>query len=155
MNYNDFINKQVINKNNEIGIVLSFDEINIVIKYPSEEKTYSPDVAFKTKFLIFKEDKLKNLIDQELHKKDVETQEKQNQIADFEKKYLIRKKKINETYDKLVQKNRTLLSLFGNDFIYPPLVEFEKKYKYYIDKRARRRKKDLEYLYGYHLSYYN
>lgn len=60
MNYNDFLNKQIINKNNETGVVLSFDKEHIVIKYSADVKMYSSDIAFRTGFLTFKNKNLKN-----------------------------------------------------------------------------------------------
>ena len=35
-------------------------------------------------------------------------------------------------------KNATLQSLFGRDFQYPPLIEFEKKYRCYITRRTNK-----------------
>ena len=49
MNKEQFLNKEIINKNNERGLVVSFDDEHIVIKYENEERTYCPDVAFKNK----------------------------------------------------------------------------------------------------------
>lgn len=34
-------------------------------------------------------------------------------------------------------KNRMLLALFGKDFIYPPMNEFEMKYKHLIDRSTK------------------
>ena len=31
--------KKVVNKNNELGVVLSFDNEHIIVKYPNDEKT--------------------------------------------------------------------------------------------------------------------
>ena len=34
-------------------------------------------------------------------------------------------------------KNRMLFALFGKDFIYPPMNEFEMKYKHLIDRSTK------------------
>ena len=135
MNYSDFLNQQVINKNNETGIVLSFDKEHVVIKYQSSEKVYNSDIAFKSGFLTFTDERLNNLVTQDLVNKEEISQRQEEEIAKNHQSYLLRRKKVNETYLRLCQKNRMLLSLFGTDFIYPPLKEFEKKYKLLINKR--------------------
>ncbi len=137
MNYNLFLNKQIINKNNETGIVLSFDKDHIVIKYPLNTKTYNSDVSFRTGFLSFKNKDLKQLIDQSLFNQNIEAKKKEQEIIEVNKKYFARRKKVNETYKRLCKKNKMLLALFGRDFIYPPLKEFEKKYKYLIDHESK------------------
>ena len=134
MNYNDFLNKQVANKNKQVGVVLSFDNEHIIVKYPNDEKTYHPDIAFKTGFLTFKNKSLKRIIDQDLLDKDIATKKKEEELAENCRKYLIRRNKVNETYKRMYIKNRMLLALFGKDFIYPPMKEFEKKYKHLIDR---------------------
>lgn len=35
-------------------------------------------------------------------------------------------------------KNRMLLALFGKDFIYQPMKDFEKKYRCYITRRSNK-----------------
>jgi len=137
MNYNDFLNKQVVNKNNELGVVLSFDNKYIIVKYPNDEKTYNPDVAFKTGFLAFKNKSLKRLIDQDLLDKDIAAKKKEEELAENHRKYQARRKKVNETYKRMYEKNGMLLALFGEDFVYPPIKEFEKKYKHLIDRSAK------------------
>ena len=49
-----------------------------------------------------------------------------------------RSRKINELYKKISAKNATLQSLFGRDFKYPLLIEFEKKYRCYIIRRSNK-----------------
>lgn len=137
MNYNDFLNKQVVNKYNELGVVLSFDNEHIIVKYPNDEKTYNPDIAFKTGFLAFKNKSLKRLIDQDLLDKDIAAKKKEEELAENHRKHLARRKKVNETYKRMHAKNRMLLTLFGKDFIYPPIKEFEKKYKHLIDRSTK------------------
>ena len=39
--------------------------------------------------------------------------------------------------DRMHAKSRMLLALFGKDLIYPPMKEFEKKYKHLIDRSAK------------------
>lgn len=138
MNYKNFLNKQVVNKNNEVGVVLSFDSDHIVIKYLSDEKTYYPDTAFKSGFLTFKSKRLKQLIDQDLLNKEIANKKKEKELAEKHKKYNTKRTTVNKIYKRLCAKNRILLALFGNDFIYPPLEEFEKKYKELINKNIKR-----------------
>ena len=137
MNYCDFLNKQIINKNGDTGVVLSFDKDHIVVKYPFGEKTYSSEVTFKVGFLTFKNKNLQRLIDQELINQEEATKKKEEEISENHKKYLLKRKRVNLTYARLCKKYNMLLFLFGRDFIYPPLEEFEKKYKHFIDRRIR------------------
>ena len=130
MDYNDFINKEVINKNNEVGIVLSFSKDYVYIKYQSEEKTYNPLLAFRSHYLSFTNKDYQTLIEQYIE----ENESNDNDIKKMKVQYLNRKKKINETYEMLKKKNKILISLFGRDFIYPPKRDFENKYKNIIDE---------------------
>lgn len=141
MDYANFINKEVINKNNEVGIVLMFDDEHIVIKYPSETKTYNPDVAFKTGYITFKNKELKQAISQDVAQKNeiAIRKEKDNQSL------LLKKKIARKTYSMLLRKAKYLQILFGSDFVYPPLEEFENKYKYLIEEK----KKYSEPYFGY------
>lgn len=156
MEYKDFINKKIINKNNEEGVIQSYDKDYIVIKYSNSEKTYSSNIAFSSGFLTIKDDSLMNQVNEnqlqikELNKKKEET------IKETNRKYLLRKKKVNETYKWLLTKSQKLRALFGPDFIYPPLVEFEKKYKYLIEDNKRHGSMEniIARVYGYHTFYY-
>ena len=53
MNNEKFLNQEIINKNNERGLVTFFDDDHIVIKYPNCDKIYCPEIAFKNDFLAF------------------------------------------------------------------------------------------------------
>ena len=128
MDYTLFINKEIINKNNIKGIVISFDKEHIVIRYESDEKTYNPDIAFKSKFLSFVDDSLNTLIEENLFNKEQEQIQKEVTAKDNRRKAVNRTKKVREMYTKLERKNRMMMSLFGRDFLYPPYIEFKKKY---------------------------
>jgi hypothetical protein len=133
-NYNEFINQQVINKNNEVGVIVSFDNEHVVVKYQNITKTYKPDVAFNSGFLTFKEDKYNELIHQDLsNQKELEEKKKKTHI-DNNRKSVVRRKRVTEVYKTLLKKSYVLKSLFGSDFVYPPLKEFEEKYKGQFDK---------------------
>ena len=133
MNYNDFLNQPILNKNQESGLVLSFDENHIVIQYPSTKKIYHPDVAFKNHFLVFENHDLQRLIEQDQSEKEAASKKKEAQVAENNRKYLAKRRRVNLKYSELCRKNRLLLILLGCDFVYPPLKRFEKKYQSYID----------------------
>ena len=130
MNYSNFINKQIINKNNQIGTVISFDKEHIVIKYDSSEKTYNPDIALKNGFLTFIDDELNQLIKEDLDHKEIIIKEKEEIKKSNNQKCTARRKQIRKMFKDLYKKYKLLQSLFGYDFIYPPYEEFKKKYKY-------------------------
>ena len=134
MNKEQFLNKEIINKNNERGLVVSFDDEHIVIKYKNEERTYCPDIAFKNKFLSFLDNSLNLSIDEDLSIKEELILQHEKEAEANRKIVINRSKKINELYKKISAKNATLQSLFGRDFQYPPLVEFEKKHRCYITR---------------------
>ena len=138
MNKEQFLNKEIINKNNEKGLVVFFDDEHIVIKYQTEEKTYFPEVAFKKKFLSFLDSTLNILIEEDLNQKEEQRLQHEKDVADNHRKVVNRSKKINELYKKISAKNNTLQSLFGRDFQYPPFIEFEKKYRCYITRRTNK-----------------
>ena len=126
MNKEQFLNKEIINKNNEKGLVVFFDDDHIIIKYQTEEKTYFPEVAFKNKFLSFLDSALNILIEEDLNQKEEQRLQREKEVADNHRKVVNRSKKINELYKKISAKNNALQSLFGRDFQYPPFIEFER-----------------------------
>ena len=127
MNNQSFIDKEVVNKHGQRGTVIAFDEQRIVVKYPGEEKSYNPDVAFKNKFLSFVDESLNCSIDEDIQAKEKRRQE----LSDLDKAILQQYKRIHEERARLESKNRTMRRLFGDDFVYPPYVEFVKKYGCY------------------------
>ena len=136
MNREKFINKEIINKDNQRGIVISFDENYLVIKYEKEVKTYSSDAVFKNQYVSFLDKHLNNLIDEEMNiKKRAEILEEEN-IKRTNRNAVQRNKKIDEIYNRLLDKSDTLQVLFGRDFIYPPLVKFKKRYRYLLKERT-------------------
>ena len=134
MNYSAFINKEVVNKNNQKGITISFNEEHVVVKYDSEEKTYNPDVAFKNGFLSFINSDLNKTFTEELTNKEKENELIEQQGRDNDAIAIQRNKVINEMYKKLDAKNRMMQALFGGDFKYPPYIEFYKIYKNIIKR---------------------
>lgn len=137
MNYKKYINQKIINKNNEIGLVVSFDDEHITIKYLDKKITYNSEVSFKNKYLSFIDSNLQYLIEQNLLSKEDQTLQREKMFEDNNKAVIKRNKAILEQYKKVSLKNKELCSLFGRDFIYPPFIKFKKKYRYLIrEKRA-------------------
>ena len=118
MNYNNFLNKQIITKDNNLGIVISFDNEHIVIKLNNLIKTYNPDIAFKTKYLTFKNPKYQKLIDIDLIEKDIAIAKSKQEIEEIRKQHFHRLKSINQTYRRMFIKARKLKMLFGGDYDY-------------------------------------
>ena len=56
MNPNDFLSKEIMNKNQEVGTVLSIDENFVVVNFPSGKKTYGTEFTFRQGFLSFVDD---------------------------------------------------------------------------------------------------
>ena len=133
MNKEQFLNKEIVNKNNEKGVVIFFDDEHIVVKYQNEEKTYNPTVAFKNKYLSFLDNSLNLLIDKNLLNKEESKLQYEQTAKNNHKIAINRYKKINEHYKKISSKNRVMQALFGSDFKYPPFYAFVKKYKNYIN----------------------
>ena len=130
--YSKFLNQEIINTSNESGVVLSFDDSHIVVRYPDGEKTYNSDIAFKSKFLSFKNEELNALIQGDIKEKDNKKAEQAKEVEKAQRINLKRRERINEVYKQLAQKEKVLKRMFGSDFIYPPLKAFEKKYKPFI-----------------------
>ena len=136
MNNEQLINKVVINKNNEQGKVISVNGPNITVKYDSEEKTYNFDIAFKNKFLSFLDEVVNQEIDNHLSNKESEEKKNEELVKKNDEIAKKRSNSINTLYEKLYYKNQIMKGLFGGDFIYPPYVEFVKKYKHLISVRT-------------------
>ena len=134
MSYEDFINKKVINSDNQEGIIISIDNEYITINYSDTIKIYNKEIAFKNNFLKLVEDNLNQVIEDDLNNKDKIKSLEKEKIEKCNKVAKDRNNRINEIYQKLLKKNYILKQLFGSDFIYPPLKEFEKKYKLLITK---------------------
>ena len=134
--FQKYINQKVLNLNNEEGIVTSMDDNYVVVKYKDESKTYKCEITFK-EFLKFMDSSLNEEIQKFLNEKEKITKQKEKQHADIEKFHKDRTKMVNKCYMELLKKVKCLKQLFGSDFVYPPLKEFEKKYKYFINKPQR------------------
>ena len=136
MNKEQFINKEIVNANNEVGIVTSFDDTFVTVKYQKEQKSYRIDLAFKNKFLSFKDNSLNILIENEIKTKDEIKDKQEKQIEENRVNHAAKFKKVNEIYDELDRKNDVLKALFGSDFLYPPYVEFVNKNRNLIIART-------------------
>lgn len=134
--YKKFVNKPIINQNNENGLVLLFDLDRIVIQYASTEKAYSPKVAFNTGFLRFIDKNLQQWVMQSLIDQDMAVKKEKEEIAEDKRKYLAKKKEARKEYLRMYIKYGYLLRLFGTDFIYPPFVKMKKKYEKYSGKKT-------------------
>ena len=134
MNYENFINKKVINSDNQEGIIISIDDEYITIRYSDTIKTYNKEIAFKNNFLKIVESDLNQVIKDDLENKDNIKSLEKERVDKCNKIAKDRNNRINEIYQKMLKKNYILKQLFGSDFIYHPLKEFEKKYKLSITK---------------------
>ena len=137
MDFNIFLNQQITNKKGDFGIVISFSNEEIVVRYACGDKSYNPQIAFKNNYLSFKSDTLNveitSWIKENTKKQDEEKKEIEHNNELAVKKY----KTINTIYKELSKKNRVMQSLFGSDFKYPPFEEFCRVYKLQIDKPKR------------------
>ena len=134
MDYSVLINKTIRNKNGQEGIVVAFNNEHIVVRYSNVEKTYNPDVAFKNGFLCFVDEPLNKLMFEETADKENKRLQREQEFENNNKAAVKRVNQINKTYKTLLKKSRMMQSLFGSDFEYPPLVEFIKKYRLFINK---------------------
>lgn len=137
MNFAQFLNKKVLNKQNEKGVITSFDDEHITIKYSTFEKTYNPKITFTNGYL-----SLVNSKDNQQVKNyylDQQHQDEQHEqfVKDVYTKTINKRNKINQTFKRLFFKNLKLKSLFGEDFVYKPYIEFVIKYQDFIDVSVR------------------
>ena len=135
INYKDYLNQEIINK-----------------EYTKCEKTYSSEISLKSGFIAFKDPLLQRQIQLAFQEQEEERKKKQEENALENEKFLASVREINETYKKLIEKAEILRGMFGNDFKYPPLVEFEKKHQQILNKRNKYRGL-LSYRYGYQDDY--
>ena len=132
MNFNEFINKEVITIDNQLGIVTSIDKEHLVVKYLEIEKTYNTEIVFKNKYLKFTNLELNEKIDDFINKKvDADIKEKKL-FEDNKNASITRQHKVNALYKKISMKYYFMKTLFGSDFKYPPYEEFKKKYRHQI-----------------------
>ena len=141
MIYRQFLNKEVVNKNKEKGYVLSFDENHLAInypdiRYPDDEKSYDPNIAFKNGYLTFIDKELNDLVLSLINERN---KQKENEIGLIEKNHdfiVKRYKQVIKRHHELVKKVSILKQLFGDDFIYPPYVAFMRKYEKMLPRRS-------------------
>ena len=120
MNYKKYINQKVINKNNEIGLVVSFDDEHITVKYLDRNITYNFEVSFKNKYLSFIDSNLQSLVEQNLLNKEDQT---------------LQKEKMFEENNKIVIKRNKVFSSINWFFLVISLYSFITfcwHYKYYF-----------------------
>ena len=131
MDFKEFIGKEVLNKNNERGQTVSFDEERIIVRFNNVEKIFNPKVAFTSHFLTFVDDKLNRQFNEEFVEKEKETTKRREDMYQLA---ITRHKRVNQLYRTLKSKDQILKFLFGPDFIYPPLKTLEKQYRAIIDR---------------------
>ena len=152
MDYQKFVNQEVENIDGECGVVISFNDTHIVIKYPNVEKTYNPNIAFTNKYLSFVNDDLNLLINEDLEAKANIKKQEDEINAKKAKELLELKIKVKNLVKKLSRKNQILQDLFGSDFLYPPYVEFLRTFARYIEKEASTALYDYYYNYERYVS---
>ena len=131
MDYQQFIGKEVLNKNQQRGQTVSFDKDRITVRFINGDKIFNPTVAFSNHFLTFLDDTLNHLVNEEFVKKEKQIIENRQKAH---KKAIDRYKRVNALYQKLKKKDQMLKALFGRDFIYPPFKELEKQYRLVINR---------------------
>ena len=131
MDYQQFIGKEVLSKNQQRGQTVSFDKDRITVRFNDGDKIFNPTVAFSNHFLTFLDEQLNCLINAEFVEKEKQIIEDRQQAH---KKAISRYKKVNALYQQLKKKDQMLKALFGRDFVYPPFKELEKQYRLVINK---------------------
>ena len=139
MNYQQFINQTVIDYRGQEGSVISLDSDKVVVQHSNEQVTYKTDIAFKNKALIFKNDELNNLINEDLDDREKASIIHQEKIDKINKEAIKRNKMASDKYIELEKKEKALKWLFGDDFVYPPFEALKKKFPH-----AKRKKTWIE-----------
>lgn len=133
IDYQTYIGRRVMNKEGQIGEVISFDGKYIVVKYDNDEKKYNPDITFKMGFLSFNDDSLDQAVIQEAIIHELKTKKELEKQQNDHDEIVEKRRKVTEEYKRLDLRNRYMKSIFGNDFKYPPYEEFMKKNKFFIN----------------------
>lgn len=155
MEYQTFVNQEVVNGRGEEGVVLSLDKEDIVIKYPNGIKTYKRYLALHSGFIKFKDVAL-NQIAQLTQLQETEEINHQLEVEELEKERLrIRREKANELYERLAFRNYVFQNIFGKDFTYPIYERFMKQFGKYIIKCEDDYYSMVRGTIGYHWHYYN
>ena len=139
MDYQLFINQQVVDYQGQTGVVVSFDKEHIVIQQNKEQTTYNPDIAFKNEAIRFVESRLNNLIKEDIESRHNAATAHQQKIDKINKEAIKRNKMASDKYIELEKKDKVLKRLFGNDFVYPPFALLKKKFPH-----AKRKKEWYE-----------
>ena len=134
MNYESLIDEQIMNKNGQVGIITSFSEERITVRFGNEDKTYDTRIAFKNGFLSFPNKELNKTFLMYLGLLDKKEEKLKQDIDKNRADYLKKRKMVNDIYRRLFRKNQVLQTLFGSDFVYPPFKRFKVKYALLIDK---------------------
>lgn len=132
LDYQKFINQQIVNKEGQTGKVVAFTKERITIEIGGVQKLFNPEIAFKCGAIKFVDDSLNQLVNQDINKSAAIKEAKQQKVEKIHKEAQRRNKRAIQRYKELCGEANLLQQVFGKDFIYPPLVEFEKKYPYVI-----------------------
>ena len=137
MNNEQYINQLVIDYKGEKASIVSLDDEHVVIKQNNELITYNTQIAFKNKALVFVNEELNKLMHQQLNAANEIVVATQQKLEKTNKEAIKRNAMAHKKYCELEKKEKYLRKLFGHDFIYPPFVEFKKKYPYIKRKKTQ------------------
>lgn len=138
-NYSQFIDKEIITKNGNKGLVVDLTDERITIKFPTAQEMYKPDVAFKSSYIKFINESLHSQMMKIINNDDEEKEKHQAVIDKINKEAQKRNKRASQLFLELEKKDKDLKRLFGRDFIYPPFEQFKKRFPH-----AKRKKTEIE-----------
>ena len=134
MNFAEFLNKRIINKNNERGVIISIDENYVTIKFENVEKAYNTKIVFENKFISFVDKNLEDLLNEQSNIYKNQSLLEEEKIQKEKKNYIKKYKAVEKLYYYYQYKQRILKSYFGRDYIYPPFLKLKKKFKDIVDR---------------------
>lgn len=135
-NFNQFINKEIVNSSGDRGSVVALTDERITIEFTNERKIFKPDLAFKSLSIKFVDETLNNEMMTIINGEQEKQENQQLAIKKINQETIKRNKRACDRYYELYTKEHFLKKLFGRDFVYPPFTEFKKKFPYAKKKMA-------------------
>ena len=124
MQFDKYLDAQVVNKRGEQGEIISIDEQYVTVEYEDDVKTYNTLISFRS-FLTFLNDSFNQEIKDYLLGLDHLEEEKKAKAEQAYQESIENTKKIEAEYIKTLQRANVFRAYFGNSYTYKPLKKFK------------------------------
>ena len=124
MQFDKYLDAQVVNKRGEQGEIILIDENYVTVEYEDDVKTYNTSICFRS-FLTFLNDSFNQEIKDYLLSLDRLEEEKKAKVELAYQESIKNAKEIEAEYIKTLQRANVFCAYFGKHYTYKPLTKFK------------------------------